>query len=300
MDIDTIKINFDQDQLFLLNICLAFLMLAVAIDIKPSDFVKVFKKPKVPIVGLISQLVLLPLLTILLILIFKPPASIALGMILVASCPGGNVSNYAVHLSQGNTAVSIILTSITTISAIFLTPLAFSLWSQVLPDLKIAGETIFVDPILMIKSICFVIVTPLILGMLLNHYLKEFTNRIRKPMKYISMSIFIGFVIFGIYGNLENIMNYLGLVFLIVLVHNFAALTMGYGFAAMNKLSEPDRRAICLETGIQNSGLGLIIIFNVFDGLGGMALIAAWWGIWHLISGFSLALFWEKRPIKQH
>jgi len=273
-------------------------MLAVAIDIKPNDFFKVFKKTKVPVVGLISQLVLLPLLTILLVFIFSPPASIALGMILVASCPGGNVSNYAVHLSQGNTAVSIILTSITTILAIVITPLAFSLWSNVLPDLKIAGDTIFVDPVLMIKSICYLILIPLILGMLMNRYLEELTNKIRLPMKYISMSIFIGFVVFGIHANLENIMNYLGLVFIIVLVHNISALGMGYGFAALNKLEERDRRTICLETGIQNSGLGLIIIFNVFDGLGGMALIAAWWGIWHLISGFSLALFWEKRPLK--
>ena len=298
IDIDAIRINFNEDQLFLLNFCLAFLMFAVAIDIKISDFTKVFKNPKVAFVGLFSQLILLPLLTIALILMFKPTASIALGMILVASCPGGNVSNYAVHLAKGNTAVSIILTSSTTLMSIVLTPLAFSLWINLLPDLQLMGKEINIDPFKMIKTIFTLIFIPLSIGMLLNHYQETFIEKIKKPIKYLSMIIFISFVVFGILGNLDNIVNYLGIVFLIVLVHNLSALVMGYYFAKINGLEEKDRRAIAIETGIQNSGLALIIIFNVFNGIGGMALIAAFWGIWHLISGFSLALFWEKKGLE--
>ena len=297
IDIDTIQINFNPDQLFLLNICLAFLMFAVAIDIKLNDFVQVFKNPKVAFVGLFSQLILLPLLTIGLILIFKPAASVALGMILVAACPGGNVSNYAVHLAKGNSAVSIILTSTTTILSIFITPLAFLVWSKLIPGLQLMGREISIDPIKMVQTIFTLILIPLVVGMLLNHFFESAIERIKKPVKYLSMAIFVSFVIFGIIGNLDNIVAYLGMVFTIVVVHNLSALCMGYYFAKFTGLVEKDRRAIAIETGIQNSGLALIIIFNIFDGLGGMAIIAAFWGIWHLITGFGLALYWEKKGL---
>ena len=297
VDIDSVQINFNQEQLFLLNICLAFLMFAVAIDIKLSDFTKVFKNPKVAFVGLCSQLIFLPILTILLVLLFNPAPSIALGMILVACCPGGNVSNYAVHLAKGNTAVSIILTSTTTLMSIFITPLAFILWLKLIPGLQIMGKEISIDPIQMIKTIFTLIFIPLVIGMLLNHYQEKLIEKIKNPIKYLSMTIFVSFVLFGIMGNLDNIVNYLGLVFTIVVVHNLSALTIGYFFAKSCGLKERDRRAVAIETGIQNSGLALIIIFNIFDGIGGMAIIAAFWGIWHLISGFTLALFWEKRKI---
>ena len=114
-------------------------------------------------------------------------------------------------------------------------------------------------------------------------------------MRYFSMGFLVLFVISALAVNFEYFINYVHIVALIVLVHNGLALLGGYFSARMVGLPENDRRAVAIEVGIQNSGLGLILIFNFFDGLGGMAIIAAWWGIWHIISGMFLASFWALR-----
>ena len=294
MDIDAIRINFNPEQLFILNICLAFLMFGVALDIKLLDFKNIFKTPRAPLVGLMSQLLFLPLLTLALIYILQPPASLALGMILVSSCPGGNVSNFAVHLAKANAALSVMLTSITTLGAIFITPISFALLSGLIPNLANVQQDIYVDPIDMIKTIALLIFVPLALGMYMNHRFPTFTERIKKPVRILSLIIFFSFVIFAVAGNYDNIVAYLSLVFFLVIIHNSLAYLMGYSIARFAKLPKRDARAISIETGIQNTGLGLILIFNFFDGLGGMALVAAWWGIWHLISGFCLAMIWSR------
>ncbi|MFT5386205.1 MAG: BASS family bile acid:Na+ symporter, partial [Saprospiraceae bacterium] len=167
--IDVVRINFNPNQLTLLNICLAFLMFGVALDIKISDFKYILRHPKIAIIGLTSQLLLLPILTILLARFFNPPASIALGMVLIASCPGGNVSNFMVHLSKANAALSVMLTSISTISAIILTPIAFSFWSKFIPGTEALRESVYVDPIKMIITISQLIFIPLLIGMFINH-----------------------------------------------------------------------------------------------------------------------------------
>lgn len=295
--LDSIRINFNPEQLGLLNLCLAFLVFGVALDLKVSHFKSLIQQPKPAFIGLFSQLVLLPLLTLGLIFIFQPPLSLALGMALVASCPGGNVSNYAVHLSGANTALSITLTSVSTLSAILITPLYFVLLSQYIPGAAALSTSLQLQPLDMLLTMIQLIVIPLIIGMGMAHLWPSFTARIHRPVKWLSMAIFLGFVVVAAFSNWSNIVNYLHLVFLIVLVHNTLALLTGYGFAKLNKLSEENARTVAIETGIQNSGLGLILIFNFFDGMGGMAMIAAWWGIWHLISAFSLAMWWSRKPI---
>lgn len=295
--IDNIQINFDPAQLVLLNVCLAFIMFGVALDLKLQNFKLLFQQPRATFVGLTSQLILLPLLTIALIFIIKPPTSIALGMLLVSVCPGGNVSNFAVHVAGGNVALSIVLTSVSTIVAAFSTPLLFLFLTPIIPGGQAFQKTLYVAPLDMIWTVIQLIILPLVVGMVVNHYFPTFTDRIRKPVRVLSLVIFVGFVIAAVLGNLKNIQNYLHLVFWIVLIHNMLALLTGYGFASLNRLSRADARAISLETGIQNSGLGLILIFNFFNGLGGMAMIAAWWGVWHLISAATLAFIWNKRAI---
>lgn len=292
--IDAVRINFNPGQLTLLNVCLAFLMFGVALDIKIKDFKYILQHPKMAIIGLISQLLLLPILTILLARFFNPPASIALGMVLIAACPGGNVSNFAVHLAKANAALSVMLTSISTIAAVIITPIAFQFWSTFIPGTETLRDTVYVDPFDMIKTIIQLIFIPLILGMLINHRFELIANKIKKPVRIISIAIFFGFVVFAMIGNYENIINHVGKVFWIVLVHNSLAFMLGFYWAKLFKLPKMDARSISIETGIQNSGLGLILIFNFFDGIGGMAMITAWWGIWHLISGFCLAMYWSR------
>ncbi len=294
--IDAVRINFNQDQLFLLNICLAFLMFGVALDIRLGDFKEILRQPKTLLIGLTSQLLLLPLLTLGLIYLFQPPTSVALGMMLVGICPGGNVSNFMVHLAKGNSALSVLMTSTTTLGAIIITPLYFSFWTSYIPRTEKFAQLIYVNPLEMVQTIFLIIMIPLLLGMFLNYRYPVFTSKVKKTVGLLSMLIFLSFVLVGLIGNWDILINYvLGTIFFYVLIHNALALTMGYTFARFNRQSEFNARAIAIETGIQNSGLALVLIFNFFDGLGGMALIAAWWGIWHLISGFTIATYWGRK-----
>lgn len=296
--VDQVVINFNENQILLLNICLGFLMFGVALDLKLSEFTEVSKNLKSIVTGLVSQWILLPFVTLVLIYFLKPQESIAMGMILVAACPGGNVSNYAVHLSGANTWLSVILTTLSTLFCVFSTPLIFkglfhffykeSAWAS-------QFEISFYD---MAGAIFQLLIVPLLLGMAMARYYPDLTQKIRIHIKRLSMMIFIGFVFAGIYNNLDNIGKYVHLVFAIVLLHNSLALFSGYGFAALTGRPMNDRRAIAIETGIQNSGLALVLIFNFFNGLGGMALIAAWWSIWHLISALALASYWKVRDVK--
>ena len=291
-ELDKLVINFDEGQLFLLNICLGFLMFGIALDLSTKDFKFVFQHPKSVLVGLSSQLILLPVLTLMLIFIWKPPYSIQLGMVLIACCPGGNVSNYMVHRSNGNTALSITLTSIVTLAAVIITPFSFYLWSVFLQTPPNLDQTLAVDFGKMITIIFQLILVPISIGMIVNHYLPQIKKHIIKPVKWFSILLLIGIIIFALMGNVKQIRGYLSLVFLLVFIHNGLALLLGYQYARWWKLPKIDAKAISIETGIQNGGLGLILIFNYFEGLGGMTLVAAWWGVWHLISGFLLSSYW--------
>ncbi len=293
--LDAVHVNFKPEQLALLNFCLAFLIFGIALDLKTDNFRYIWRHPKASLVGLASQLILLPALTLALIYLLQPPTSIALGMALVVACPGGNVSNYAVHLSKANTALAVTLTSVSTLASSVTLPLVFSILVSFLPGGAELAREVAVSPFQMLGSIVQLILIPLLAGMLLAHHFPRFTARILRSVRIISMLVFIAFIIVAVAANLENIYQYLSLVFFIVLIHNSLALLSGYTFARLFRLPVADARAISFETGIHNSGLGLILIFNYFDGMGGMALIAAWWGIWHLVSAFALAMWWGRK-----
>lgn len=295
--IDQVRINFNPDKLFVLNLCLAFLMFGVALDMQLHNFRKLGSRPSALLVGLSSQLLLLPLLTLLLIYLFKPVPSLALGMILVAACPGGNVSNYAVHLARANIELSVVLTSISSMSSLLVTPLYFFVLSGFLPTGETGTVNITVHPGDMLLTLVQLIFIPVALGLLIQNRFPALAARLKKPIQNLSMIVFLALILAALATNFQQIKSYLHLVFVLVVVHNLAALSGGYAWARLLRLPVADARTIALETGIQNSGLGLVIIFSFFDGLGGMALIAAWWGIWHLISAFALALFWRSRAL---
>ncbi|MBK8505724.1 MAG: bile acid:sodium symporter family protein [Saprospiraceae bacterium] len=296
-EIDKVVINFDEGQLFLLNICLGFLMFGVSLELSLKDFKYVFQRPKPVLVGLISQLILLPILTLILIYLIKPAFTIQLGMLMVAACPGGNISNYMVHRSDGNTALSITMTSIVTLAAVLVTPFSFYLWTRILHTPADFDRPLSVDLGDMISIIVQLIVIPLLIGLIINHQAPKFRALIIRPVKIFSIVLLLGIIGFALAGNQEIIKYHLGTVFFIVLIHNGLAFVQGFYFARLNKLPEQDVRAISMETGIQNSGLGLILIFNYFYGLGGMAVLAAWWGVWDIISGFLLSTYWSYQKL---
>ena len=263
-EIDQITINFSENNLLVINFFLGFLTFGVALDIYLKDFRKIFKQPKKILIGLTSQLILLPIYTILLIYLANPIPSIILGLALVAACPGGPVSNYATHVSKGNTALSLTLTSIITVLAIITTPITFTIISNIFPSTRALLQTIKLDAVEIFLTILQVILVPLAIGIWLNNQKPKFVNKIRKPVKITSMIIFIILVIGALIANIKIIIEHLHIVFFLVIVHNLVAHLIGYFFAKANNLPEADCRALSIETGIQNAGLGLVIIFSFF------------------------------------
>ena len=298
-----VKIDFSEDSLLFLNFALAFIMFGVALGIKTDNFKELARNPKSVLTGVVSQFVLLPLLTYLLVMIFDKTiglvTGLGLGMILVAACPGGNLSNFFSSIGKGNVALSITLTAIATVLAMFLTPLNFEVYSSFYLGDRIGGIDVKMDSTKMMNMVFFLLVIPLIVGILFNTYLPKITNKINLPIKIISFFILIGFIVVAFLKNLELFVQYYEYIIFVVFIHNIVALGSGYYFSKMLGNRERDNRTISIETGIQNSGLGLVIIFSIFDGNGGMALITAWWGIWHIIAGIVVALIYSRGALFQ-
>ena len=292
--LDTVHINANSDSLFVLKICLAFILFSLAIDIKKEDFKTLYTNPKSVIIGCLSQIILLPLLTFLLILLIKPPASIAMGMMMIAACPCGNMSTYVSYLAKGFIPLSITITAISTLAASFTTPFNFYLYASHYEPAKAMLLEIHISFWYLLVSILLLLVLPLLSGILLKQYFPAIINKINKPVKILALLFFIIFLIGAFIANRKVFIEYLPQIFWIVFLQNTLAFILGYLLPKLLKLPETHCRSISIETGIHNSGLGLILVMAFFKGNGGMALIAAWWGIWHIIAGISLAYIWNK------
>ena len=294
--IDEVVLNFSPGSLMLLNAILAVVMFSIAIDLKPSDFAALARAPRALIVGLFSQFLLLPALTFVMVMALQPPASIALGLILVAACPGGNISNFITHRAGGNAALSVSMTAFATVGAILLTPLNIGFWGSLYAPSRELLRATAIDPVSVALTVGLMLVLPLILGIALNLRAPELTTWMRKPLQWLSMGIFVAFIVLALAANWDFFLAFAGMIAGYVILHNALALGGGFSLATLAGLSAFDRRAVTIETGIQNSGLGLVLIFGFFGGLGGMAVVAAFWGIWHAISGIALAGIMARRP----
>lgn len=295
MGIDNIQVNFNETALIIMNIVIGFIMFGVALDLRLSDFKRALKNPKPAIIGLFCQFLLLPAFTFVLVLILQPRPSIALGLFLVAACPGGNLSNFLTHLAKGNTPLSISMSAISTVLAIVMTPLNTLFWATRYEPTREMMTAFSINAFDMLSTIFLMLGLPLVLGMFVRAKFHVFAQKASRVMMKLSIIIFIGFIIVMLANNFKVFFEYVGVVVIIVILHNTIAILTGYLASRLFKVQEADRRAIAIEVGIQNSGLGLVLIFNFFGGLGGMALVAAFWGIWHIISGLTIATFWAKR-----
>ena len=297
--LDSVRIDFNTETLWLLNCALALVMFGIALEISTKDFSRLIKRPRPVLAGVISQFILLPAVTFLMVYLIAPIPSIALGTFMVAACPGGNISNFITHLAKGNTALSISLTAIATLLAIIMTPLNLQLWGGFYQPTALILKEVSVSPLEMVKLVSLLLGLPLFLGMWVNHANGEIAKNLAKVLKVASLVFFVALIFLALFKNLDIFLEYIFYVFWIVLLHNLIAFLTGFSFAKIMGLSKQDTRTISIETGIQNSGLGLLLIFTFFEGLGGMALLAAFWGIWHLVSGLLLSAFWGYRPVKK-
>jgi BASS family bile acid:Na+ symporter len=208
-------------------------------------------------------------------------------------------------MAKGNLALSVSLTGIATLAATFMTPINFALWGDLfIRFYNTSGAHEYLVPIRidffqMVQTVVILLGIPVAAGLLFAQYLPRITTKIKKPIRQLSIVIFIGFVIALLSANFDNFKRFVHLVFIIVLIHNALALLTGYSISSLFRLPRIDKRTITIETGIQNSGLALVLMFNpkIFPPeleLGGMTIIAAWWGVWHILSGLAVSSFMAK------
>jgi len=251
--IDDIQIHFNSDNLWVVNLTLSLVMFGVALDIKISDFTNLLKSPKPVIVGIISQFILIPLVTFLMI----------------------------------------------SLAALIMTPLNFAIWGSFYEPTSEILKSVKVSPMEVARFVLLILGIPLVIGMVINNYHPNFASKASRLLKPISILIFLAFIAGAFYNNLDIFLTHIHYVFVLVIAHNTILLLVGFYFAKANKLTYLDQKTLSIETGIQNSGLGLLLVFSFFDGLGGMALLVAFWAIWDILSGLLIAFFWSDKKKKK-
>ena len=225
--LDDVVLNFSPASLNLLNGILAIVMFSIAIDLTPDDFKRLARGPKPLITGLLSQFLVLPVLTFALVLAMKPQASIALGLILVAACPGGNISNFITHRAGGNAALSVSMTAFSTVGAVFLTPFNVAFWGSMYGPTREILQATSVDPVSVAITVGLMLVLPLVLGISLNVKRPDLTQKLRNPLQWLSMGIFVAFIVLALAANWGLFLIYVGAVAALVIMHNALALTAG-------------------------------------------------------------------------
>lgn len=297
--IDQVQLNFNADSIVALNALLAMIMFGVGLDIHWRDLRALAARWPIVLIGLFAQLLLLPLLTVLLALWLRPSPSLALGMVIIAACPGGTVSNFFSHLARGDIALSVTLSTFTSAVCFFTTPFNIAYWGGWIPEVRTLLEAVSVDWRQMLLLVLAVLLLPASLGATLAAKRPRIASRLRVPFRRFSIAAFAIFVLGAFVANQTLFIERAGDIVGIVALHNVAALVIGFITATIFQLSDKERRSISIEVGIQNTALGLAVIFTFFDGLGGTALITAWWGVWHLLTGAALGYWWSRRPIAE-
>ncbi|MCL2040761.1 MAG: bile acid:sodium symporter family protein [Bacteroidales bacterium] len=302
--LDGERLNFTEGSLLTMNIVIAFIMFGVALNLDFKAFKNVFTNIKPFLLGVCSQFVFLPLFTFLLVTIFNPTYTVAMGMMLVASCPGGNVSNFLSYMSKANLSLSVSLTAFATTTCVILTPFNFWLYSSLyvhFMNVPVDVPLVSISFLEMLQTVVLLLGAPITLGIIVGKRFPKFVQKTKRAISNISIVVFIIFIAIAFKNNLAPFLKYIHLIFFIVLAHNALAFLLGFTTGKLGKLKDADVRTITIETGIQNSALGLVLIFNpkLFDGSGGMAFIAALWGIWHIVAGLTIAWFWSRRTPKE-
>ncbi len=298
--LDTFQLDMGTASEVGMAIVLAVMMFAVALGLQPSSFSFFKSEPKLYFTGIAAQIIGLPLLTLLICFVINPHPSIALGMILIACCPGGNTSNLIALFARANTALSVSLTATSSVFAAFITPVSILFWSGLYPPTRTLLTEINIDVVDFLIQTLVILALPLLLGMAFRHFAPRIAGRIQTPLAILSGLALLAIIVIASI-RLFPIFLVLGIgIYFIVLPHNLLAFALGNLAARAIRADTASRRALTIEVGIQNSGLGIVILLTQLGGVGGAGAVAGLWGVWHLIGGSGLALFWrwkDARPI---
>jgi len=298
MNIDEFQLDLGSGSETAMALMLSLMMFAVALGLRTEHFRFFKENPKMYFGGVFSQLIGLPLLTVLICYIVNPLPSIALGMILIACCPGGNTSNLLALFGRANTALSVSLTATSSLTAAFLTPVSILFWSSLYPPTRSLLTEINLDVVSFLIQTLIILAIPLLLGMALARFAPKIAERLQKPLAMIS-GIGLLIIILGACIKFLPVFLAMGVgIFAVVIAHNSLAFLLGYATGLVTKADIPSRRALTIEVGIQNSGLGIVILLTQLGGLGGAGAVAGLWGTWHLIAGTALVLIYRRNDRK--
>ena len=258
------------------NTLLGIVMFGMGMTLKLSDFKVVFTKPKAVITGILSQYIIMPLLAFLLVKIFNLDPALAVGVILVGSCPGGTSSNVMTYLAKGDVALSVGMTACTTILAPVVTPALV---------LLLGGATINVSYVSMLMSIVQVVLVPIVLGFVINHFFEKFAQACAKVLPLISVIAICLIIMAVVAANAAKIMTVGWLIVVIVMLHNLCGYALGYGVGKVLGLSRDQMRTLSIEVGMQNSGLATSLATVHFATMPLAAVPGTVFSVWHNISG---------------
>lgn len=306
MDIDALenfKFELSPNSEIAMAITLALMMFAVALSLKLENFQAIKQSPRPYAAGVIAQMIGLPLLTLIICFAAAPHPSLALGMILIACCPGGNTSNLLSLLGRANTALSVSLTATSSILAAFITPISILFWCSLYPPTRSLLMEINIDVVSFLKQTLIILALPLCLGMSLSHFVPNLAAKLQKPLAAISA---IGLLAIIVLAALKFAPLFFALgagIFILVITHNSLAFLLGYLAGIISRAKTASRRALTFEVGIQNSGLGIVILLTQLgnnSAVAGAGAIAGLWGTWHLIAGSALVVLFRWRDKTHH
>ena len=264
-------------------------MFGMGMTMTLGDFKGVLQSPKAVTIGVFAQFIVMPTLAYLLCKIFNLPTEIAIGVILVGCCPGGTASNVITYMAKGNTALSVACTSVSTILAPILTPAIFYV---------LASQWIDINAMSMLKSILQVVLFPIVLGLLVRAILKNKVDHYIQVMPLISVVAIVAIVAAIIAGSKAQILESGLMILGVVILHNGLGLLLGFWAARIFKLPYTDCKAISIEVGMQNSGLGVALAAVHFALSPITAVPSAIFSLWHNISGSALATYWAAKSDK--
>ncbi len=274
---------------------LGTMMFAVALGLRAEHFNFFRTQPSIYFGGVVAQLLGLPLLTLSLCFLLQPIPSVALGMILISCCPGGNVSNLLVVLARGNAALSVSLTATSSLAAAFITPVAIVFWCSLYPPTRDLLTQIEFDPASFLLQTSLILVLPIALGMLIVQFFPKIAKKIQSPLVMLASIGLLGIIVTTLSRYFEQFLT-IGLsLLLLVAVHNALAFLLGFLSARLTGADHPAAKAMTFEVGIQNSGLGIVILLTQLGGLGGAAAVAGLWGVWHIVAGLCLVMLFRRQ-----
>ena len=281
-----------------LVLSLWLIMFAVALGLTPRSFAFFRDRPRIFLAGAFSQLIALPAVTVALCHLLSVSPSVGFGMILAACCPGGASSNLFTLFARGNTALSVALTATSSLAAAFVTPLSTLAWSQLYAPTADLLQRIDVDAVAFLFQTFLILALPVIVGMVVRHLAEDWAERWQTRVGAAGGLLLAAIVVINFVRFVEPFLALGATILLVVLAHNSLAFLTGYGLARLVRADEASRRCITIETGIQNTGLALVIIVGQFNGLGGAVAVIGLWGTWHLIGGGALVMWWRRKDAR--